>query len=171
MALLSFYESVYSQGIGLYGICVNDKIKKASFAFEFQFMETNGTTNRFRAYLVDLFTGDKYLYSTTSTTGIAPSTIQHYSSTLIGGNKEDWHFLDLVDFPTWCVEHLATYHNVPIYKDNTLISYTDGTYEVIDAVLTERQAKDHAYTNLLNTYGTFYKANEVDISGAYKKQI
>jgi hypothetical protein len=69
----------------------------------------------------------------------------------------------------WIAGNIFTITAVPVYKDNTKINYTDGTYEVIDAVLTEQEAKDHAYKNLLNTYGTFYKATEVEINQSLNK--
>ena len=75
------------------------------------------------------------------------------------------------DFIPWCLNNMIHYNNDPVYKDVTKINYTDDSYEIIDQVLSEQQAKDHAYTNLLNTYGTFYKANEVQVSEYYKKQM
>ena len=92
-------------------------------------------------------------------------------ATAYGCTINDIEELDQDQFNEWLYTHLLQHHIEMETSDATKINYTDGTYDIIRSVLTESQAKDYAYNQLLNTYGTFYKANEIDISGAYRKQI
>ena len=86
---------------------------------------------------------------------------------IYGMDSYDYYNID--NFDLWLHNYFVEYHKDPVYGDATKIGYTDGSYDIIRSVLNEEQAKSHAYNQLLNTYGSFYKATETHINETLKK--
>ena len=109
---------------------------------------------------LNIVNDNNYSYYGNWTTGIPA---------VYGCTVNDIQEFTIQEFNDWLHQYLLQHHVEMEMSDATKINYSDGTYDIIRDVLTESQAKDYAYQQLLNTYGSFYKANEVEINQSLNK--
>ena len=129
-------------------------------------------------------------YSTYSLTIGGSANISGANATAIVGGGEYW--LDLLSkiFTTqtperylnvdtdgysgimqYMFEHSTSFHSDPVYIEATKLTYTDGTYNFAHGNKTADQARKAGYNYLLNTYGSFYKGTERELSDTFIKNL
>ena len=95
--------------------------------------------------------------------------------TLIG-NIQDAKLSDFVYIPNedimeYLLSNYTSFHIDPVYVDKTKVNFTDGTYIVKDGALDSTKARSEGYKQLLNTYGSFYRGTERELSNTFIKGL